>query len=160
MTIADLQAMIEPIQLSDAIPEEIGANRYPRCSRGSIPLNQGANDHTAGVYGWFELARRCFYRAVLESARGTNPGAVSMSTTYMRPNHQASAGLPKTGREAFALMCELPRSIGRIHKPLSAISCHGHCGRYRRLTPPECETPSRDLAGLSEEITETSNKRD
>ncbi|WP_256477627.1 hypothetical protein [Bradyrhizobium sp. C-145] len=26
MTIADLQAMIEPIQLSDALPEEIGAN--------------------------------------------------------------------------------------------------------------------------------------
>ncbi len=33
-------------------------------------------------------------------------------------------------------------------------------GRDRRLTPPQCETPSRDLAGLSEEITETSNKRD
>lgn len=32
-------------------------------------------------------------------------------------------------------------------------------GRCRGLTPAQCETPSRDLAGLPEEITETSNKR-
>lgn len=102
---------------------------YPRCrrrySRGSIPLNQGTNDHTGGVYGRFELARRCSYRAVLEA----RAAPILVQYRCQRRTCGPIIRRPRVYRKQVGKLSPgfaMPRSIGRVHKPLSAISCHGH----------------------------------